>query len=85
MDTVYLGKFVQDSAISVDRNAEFSIPLTGSIPLNKALQLNLQDIDSREIVLRADGATKVGKAGIFVTKKIRYEGRHKLSDVNFFP
>lgn len=85
MDTVFLGRFVQDSSINVGRNAEFSIPLTGSVPLKKILNLNLQNIDSREIVVRADGDTRVGKAGIFVTKKIRYEGRHKLSDINLKP
>src|SRR3982750_1722425 len=33
LDTVYLGKFVQDSIIPVRKNAEFSLPLSGTVSL----------------------------------------------------
>src|SRR4051794_37671576 len=31
IDSTYLGRFIQDSAIAVNRNAEFSIPFSGAI------------------------------------------------------
>jgi len=81
MDSAYLGKFTQDSAIAVKKNAEFSIPLSGSIPLRTALELDLRNIGQRDILLRADGVVKVGKAGIFVSKDVHYSGKHRLDEI----
>lgn len=81
LDSVYLGQFRQDSTISVGKNAEFSVPLSGKISLATAMKMDLKNLDTREIQLRADGSVKVGKAGIFVNKPIKYSGRHKLGDI----
>jgi len=45
--------------------------------------MNFQDIGERDILLKADGSAKVGKAGIFVTKAIHYQGKHKLGEIKF--
>lgn len=84
MDSVYLGKFLQDSTVFVDRNAEFSIPLSGAITLQSALKLNFKNLRQRELLFRADGSVKVGKAGIFVTRPFQYEGKHRLEDIDIF-
>ena len=68
---------------NVSKNADFSIPLTGKISLQTALKMNFQNLDSREILLKAEGSTRVGKAGIFIQKPIRYEGKHKLEEIRF--
>jgi LEA14-like dessication related protein len=81
IDSVYLGKFTQDSPVQVSQNAEFSIPVTGLVPTATALKLNFKDIDSREILLEARGSVRVGKGGIFVNKDINYSGHHKLSEL----
>jgi LEA14-like dessication related protein len=83
LDSVYLGKFLQDSTISVSKNSEFSIPLSGAVSMKTALQMNFQDLGNRDILLKADGSAKVGKAGIFVTKAIHYQGKHKLGEIKF--
>ena len=82
MDSVYLGKFNQDSVINVNRNAEFSVPLSGKISLGTALRLDLKNIGERKISIKADGTVKVGKAGIFVVKPFKYEGSHSISELN---
>jgi LEA14-like dessication related protein len=83
MDSVYLGKFVQDSTISVNKNAEFSLPLSGTIELQTALKLDIRNLATRDILLNADGHVKVGKAGIFVNKPFHYQGKHRLDDIKF--
>jgi len=83
MDSVYLGKFIQDSSVAVNKNSEFSIPLSGAVAMKTALQMNFQNIGNRDILVKADGNVRVGKAGIFVTKPIHYQGKHKLSEVKF--
>ncbi|MCU7549156.1 LEA type 2 family protein [Chitinophagaceae bacterium LB-8] len=81
VDSVYLGKFVQEQEIDVIKKSEFSLPLKGSVSIAKALQLNLNDITNRQVLVKANGAVKVGKAGIFITKPINYQGKHKV-DLN---
>lgn len=81
MDSVYLGKFTQDASIAVEKKSEFSIPMTGSIPLATALKMNLQNMIDRPVTLKADGSVKVGKAGVFITKPFKYEGRHSLAEI----
>ena len=81
IDSVYLGKFSQDSLVRVGENAEFSIPLTGSIPLATALKMDFKEIETREILLQANGSVKVGKAGVYVNKDFNYKGSHKISEL----
>ncbi len=81
IDSVYLGKFVQDSVVQVNKNADFSIPLSGKITLATALKIDLEDIEKRDILLKAIGSVKVGKAGVFVNKPFEYRGRHRLEDL----
>jgi LEA14-like dessication related protein len=83
LDTIYLGKFIQDSTIIVKKNGEFSIPLSGSVMLQTVLNLNLQELSQREVLLKANGSVKVGKAGIFVTKPFTYNGKHRIEDIGF--
>jgi LEA14-like dessication related protein len=85
MDSVYLGKFTQDSLVNVQKDAEFSIPFSGNIPFQKALGLNLQNLASRNILLKADGSVKVGKAGVYITRPIKYQGVHRLDEIKISP
>lgn len=78
IDSIYLGKFSQPNEISVLQKAEFSIPMEGSVSLEKALQFNLPSLVGKEVSVKADGSVKLGKAGVFITKDIHYQGRHKL-------
>jgi LEA14-like dessication related protein len=83
LDTIYLGKFIQDSTVSVKKNSEFSIPLSGSVSFQTVLNLNIQELSQREVLLKANGSVKVGKAGIFITKPFNYLGKHRLEDISF--
>jgi LEA14-like dessication related protein len=81
IDSTYLGRFTQDSAIVVNRNAEFSIPFSGAIALQTALQMDLQNLGNRDIFLKADGSVRLGKAGVFVTRPVHYQGKHRLDEI----
>ena len=77
-DTVYIGKFTQPREIAVSPSGEFSIPMEGTISWMKALDPNVQKMAGKEVLLKANGSVKVGKAGVFINKDIRYQGRHVL-------
>lgn len=83
LDSIYLGKFIQDSITGVKKKSDFSLPLSGSVMLQTILNLNLQELSQREVVLKASGSVKVGKAGIFITKPFTYNGKHRIEDISF--
>jgi len=80
-DSLFLGKFVQDSSVQVSKSSEFSIPLAGPVPLSTVLKLDLKNLPTRNILLRVDGSVKVGKAGIFVNQPVHYSGMHRLDEI----
>lgn len=81
LDSTYLGKFTQDSTIDVRSNSEFSIPFSGTISLQTALNMNLDSLARKDILLKADGSVKVGKAGIYITRPIHYQELHRLDEI----
>jgi LEA14-like dessication related protein len=83
VDSLYLGKFTQDSSVSVAKTSEFSIPLTGNISLQSAMKMDFQNIGDRDIHIIANGLIKVGKAGFYVTKPINYNGNVRLDKIKF--
>lgn len=83
IDSVYFGKFLQDSTIGVVKNSGFSIPLSGSVSLQTVLNFNMQKLAKREVVVRANGNVKIGKVGIFITKPFNYQGKHRIQDIGF--
>lgn len=83
LDGVYMGKFVQDTLIETGQLREFFIPISGTVALNKLLQLDLRNLSSREVEVRAEGLTRVGKAGIFITRPFQYRALHRLDDLRF--
>lgn len=78
LDSLYLGKFIQPKDVIVEREAEFSIPLEGTVSLKQALTSEWKGLIGKEVLLKANGVVRVGKAGVFITKNIAYQGRHKL-------
>jgi LEA14-like dessication related protein len=81
LDGVHLGKFVQDTLIEVGNKQNFSIPISGGVTLDKVMQLDLQNIDTRQVTVQATGSTRVGKAGIYITKPFSYQGKHTLNEI----
>lgn len=81
LDSTYLGKFIQDSTIEVRKGSEFSIPFSGSISLRTALSLDLESLSQKDVLLKAEGSARVGKAGIYVNTPIHYQGWHRLDEI----
>jgi LEA14-like dessication related protein len=78
LDSVFLGKFNQPLPVDVNKAAEFSIPLEGSISFMRALDVNLPQKLGREVMITANGSVKIGKAGVFIVKNVNYSGKHIL-------
>ncbi|MEJ7911712.1 MAG: LEA type 2 family protein, partial [Chitinophagaceae bacterium] len=80
VDSTFLGEFRQPQTTIVGSRAEFAIPLEGAITLGRALDLNLPELVGKEVGVRAEGNVKVGKGGVFISKEIKYAGRHILDE-----
>jgi len=78
VDSIYLGKFLQPQLTQVKGKSDFAIPFEGTVSVKNALQLNGREMLRRPVSIRAVGKVKVGKAGVFVTKDISYQGKHRL-------
>ena len=78
VDTVYIGKFTQPNTIDVSAGSEFSIPIEGKISWKQITKSGLHKQAGKEVLVKANGKVKVGKAGVFVNKDIQYSGKHKL-------
>jgi hypothetical protein len=77
-DTIYIGKFIQPKEVAVPPGSEFSIPMEGTISWLKALDPNVQRMAGKQVMLKADGSVKLGKAGVFINKEVNYQGLHIL-------
>lgn len=77
-DSIYIGKFIQPKEVAVNPGGEFSVPMEGTISWLKALDPNVQRMAGRQVMLKADGSVKVGKAGVFINKEVRYQKLHTL-------
>lgn len=78
VDSVFIGKFVQPQSVDVGASTDFSIPMEGKITWKEILNSGLQKKAGKEVLVRASGSVKVGKAGVFVYKDIQYAGQHVL-------
>jgi len=81
LDSLYLGKFTQPNLVSVDTKSDFAIPLETTVSFQTAMNLGLEKYLGKEVLIKANGSVKVGKAGVFITKSFNYQGKHVL-DLN---
>jgi len=81
IDSTYIGDFIQKGVTSITKEAQFSVPMEGTIPLQAAIEANLPALAGKEVLISAKGSVKIGKGGVFITKQVSYSGRHVL-DLN---
>jgi len=81
LDTTYLGRFTQPDIVSVNSKSDFAIPLETTVPFQKAMNMGLEKYLGKEVLVKANGSVKVGKAGVFISKNFNYQGRHVI-DIN---
>lgn len=77
-DSVFIGHFLQPAQIEVPSNSEFSIPMEGVVPWQQLFNSKLKNAVGKELLVQANGDVKIGKAGVYITKKLAYQGKQKL-------
>lgn len=78
MNKVYVGKFLLDTFIGIDKRAEFVIPSKVKVGMKTLYRNGLAMLINPEVLIEARGNTRVGKGGIFFNVPVNYSGKHKL-------
>lgn len=75
----YLGHTVQDYQVTIPKRAEFTIPISVEVDMKNLLKNAVTSIFSDEILVKITGRVKVGKANVYKSFPVSYEGKQKFS------
>lgn len=78
LDSSFLGHSSQDLQVKVPRLQEFLIPLKLELDMKNLLKNGIMGLMNKEVLVRAIGKVRVGKAGVYKTFDINYQSMQKL-------
>ena len=78
---VLLGHSSQDYQVTIPKKEQFIIPITMDVDMKNLIKNSLVSFFNKEVTVKATGSIKVGKANVFMSFPIMYEG---IQAVNFF-
>ncbi len=79
IDNNYLGHSSQDHQITIPRLAEFTMPLAIEVDMKNLLKNALPTLLSKEVMVKVTGTVKLGKANVYKTFPVSYEGLQRFS------
>jgi LEA14-like dessication related protein len=74
-----LGHTAQDYQISIPRKGEFTLPLKIDVDMKNAYRNAFPALFGKEVMVKITGKVKVGKANVFKSFNVNYEGKQKFS------
>lgn len=75
----YLGKYLLDTTLRINRKSEFILPSSMEVDMKDIFKNGVAFLLNKEVLVKAVGTSKVGKSGIFFTVPINYEARQALA------
>jgi LEA14-like dessication related protein len=75
-----LGHSTQDYQIAIPKLAEFTMPLQVDVDMKNLLKNALPTLLGNEMMVKITGTIKLGKANVYKTFPVSYEGSHKFSN-----
>jgi len=75
----FLGGAAQDYQINIPKKSDFTIPLVIDLEMKNLLKNSWTSLTNKEVTVKVSGKVKVGKANIFISYPIAYEGKHRFS------
>ena len=75
---VLLGHSSQDYQITIPKKEQFIIPITMDIDMKNLIKNSLTTLFNKEVNVKVTGSIKVGKANVFVSFPVNYEGIHAV-------
>ncbi len=79
IDGNYLGHTIQDYQITIPKRADFTIPLKIDVDMKNILKNAIGSLFGQELTVRITGKVKVGKANVYKSFPVNYEGKQQFS------
>ncbi len=79
VDNNFLGHSSQDYQITIPRLSEFTLPMAIEVDMKNMLKNALPSLLGKEVLVKITGTVKLGKANVYKTFPVSYEGLQKFS------
>ncbi len=75
----FLGHSTSDTLINISRRDTFLLPIRFDMDMKNALKNAWSTMIGNEVTVKVTGRIKLGKANVFMSMPVNYEGKHKFS------
>lgn len=79
VDNSYLGHSSQDFQITIPKRAEFTLPQKVEVDMKNLLKNAIPTFLGKEVMVKVTGTVKLGKANVYKTFPVFYEGLQKFT------
>lgn len=79
IDNNLLGHTLLDTLIQIPRKNTFTLPISVDVDMHNIFKNSLITLMGKEVTVKAIGRLKIGKANVFMSMPVNYEGKHTFS------
>ncbi len=79
INNTFLGHSSSDSLINIPRNNTFLLPIKFDADMKNLFKNAWNTMMGNEVTVKVTGKLKIGKANVFMSMPVDYEGKHKFS------
>jgi len=79
IDNNFLGHSATDTLINIPRRDTFLLPIKFAVDMKNVFKNAFNALSGNEVTIKVTGKVKVGKANVFMSMPVNYEGKHKFS------
>jgi LEA14-like dessication related protein len=79
IDNTFLGHSLSDTLINIPRRDTFLLPIKFVVNMQNIFKNAINTLTGKEVVIKVDGSLKIGKANVFMSMPVNYEGKYKFS------
>jgi LEA14-like dessication related protein len=74
----FLGHSSSDTLINIPRRDTFLLPIKFDLDMKNAFKNAFNTMMGNEVTVKVTGRVKVGKANVYMSMPVNYEGKHKF-------
>ena len=75
----FLGHSSSDTLINIPRRDTFLLPINFSVDMQNIFKNTFNTLYESEVLIKVTGKLKLGKANVFISMPVNYEGKYKFS------
>lgn len=79
IDNQFLGHSLSDTLITIPRRGSFILPIKFDVDMQGIYKNALKTLMGNEVTVKVTGKLKLGKANVFMSMPVNYEGKQKFS------